>query len=1003
MGLKDHAAGNQAGLIHDLGLELEYLHIEGADRQAGCADTGLPAMEEPGQSRAAPPGPPSGPPPTAAPEGSDAELGVAGIAAETADPEAVAVAAENPNEGAEGASSHAKAAHQPLCRAQCVDLGTEGPPEPPPGPPEHDAPGPPVAPPCIETEPDEPPAGGTGAKEYQAKLDFSLKLGYPEETVRLVLSKLGPDTLINDILGELVKLGSRSEAEPAPGTAAAAAASACSSLSSSSSSYACSDSLEGGRAESPGLSEGLGDHDNLRPVVVDGSNVAMSHGNKEVFSCHGIQLAVDWFLERGHHDVTVFVPAWRKEQSRPDAPITDQDILRRLEKEKILVFTPSRRVQGRRVVCYDDRFIVKLAYESDGVIVSNDNYRDLANEKPEWKKFIDERLLMYSFVNDKFMPPDDPLGRHGPSLDNFLRTRPIMPEQKKQPCPYGKKCTYGHKCKYYHPERSAQPQRAVADELRASAKTCALPARGGPPGDAGLVKSHSVPAGVLEAKKGAPKRQSDPSVRAFSYSDAEERLLLAKGRVEAGRGGAGGGVGRALAMSPAPGGPPPQEPASRAPTPHGCPGPCAELYPHCESPDLSYYSVTRSYAGLALSSRRSPDCRYPGDQEPRLGSAGSECGSESGVSCGSSCDSAYGERACPASFAPESAPPPEEAGLLYGGGGHRLYSCAPHHGGGHEYAPPHHGGHAHGYHLGRGPGCGHEQQAPPPAPPQDGLAPPPKRPLYPLPSHLQHQPLTARSSCPGDYHTLPQSSPHAPGSPLGRCLAPTRAESASDSRLYEHLSAAAHQHHHPHPHHHHPPPPLPRQKPPSGWESYYRHAASLPPPPPPPASRYEPSAYQSLPDTRQSSWHAAPPPWGQDGYGQQQQQQHHHHHQHHHHSHPGLHSSSPPHYLNPLPPPSPSHSPRLSGLAPPLYPPPPPSSSSSSSSPAPSPYAPAHGVPDSPAHGGRHDDAREKAYFNLCNIFPPELVRRAMGRHPHVSDPQQLAAAILAEKAQTGY
>lgn len=35
------------------------------------------------------------------------------------------------------------------------------------------------------------------------------------------------------------------------------------------------------------------------------------------------------------------------------------------------------------------------------------------------------------------MPPDDPLGRHGPSLDNFLRKRPVMPEQKKQPCPYG--------------------------------------------------------------------------------------------------------------------------------------------------------------------------------------------------------------------------------------------------------------------------------------------------------------------------------------------------------------------------------------------------------------------------------------------------------------------------------------------------------------------------------------------------------------------------------------
>lgn len=76
-------------------------------------------------------------------------------------------------------------------------------------------------------------------------------------------------------------------------------------------------------------------------------------------------------------------------------------MLMELEKRKIVVFTPSRRVGGKRVVCYDDRFIVKLAHESDGVIVSNDTYRDLQGESPEWKKCIEERLLMYSFVNDK--------------------------------------------------------------------------------------------------------------------------------------------------------------------------------------------------------------------------------------------------------------------------------------------------------------------------------------------------------------------------------------------------------------------------------------------------------------------------------------------------------------------------------------------------------------------------------------------------------------------------
>ena len=79
----------------------------------------------------------------------------------------------------------------------------------------------------------------------------------------------------------------------------------------------------------------------------------------------------------------------------------DQHILSKLEKQKIVVFTPSRRVGGKRVVCYDDRFIVKLAHDLDGVIVSNDTYRDLQSEKPEWKRCIEERLLMYSFVNDK--------------------------------------------------------------------------------------------------------------------------------------------------------------------------------------------------------------------------------------------------------------------------------------------------------------------------------------------------------------------------------------------------------------------------------------------------------------------------------------------------------------------------------------------------------------------------------------------------------------------------
>ncbi|XP_055512028.1 LOW QUALITY PROTEIN: ribonuclease ZC3H12A [Leucoraja erinacea] len=296
------------------------------------------------------------------------------------------------------------------------------------------------------------------SSEMQMKMDFFRKLGYTLEQIHLVFQKVDSSADTNTILGELVKTEGPVEkdvgAEEIPVPALVSRGG--SSLKTPS--------------NGPTREEAREQEANLRTIVIDGSNVAMSHGNKEVFSCLGIQLAVNWFLERGHTDITVFVPSWRKEQSRADVPITDQHYLRELEKKKILVFTPSRRVGGKRIVCYDDRFIVKLSYEADGIIVSNDTYRDLQTENPEWKKFIEERLLMYSFVNDKFMPPDDPLGRHGPSLDNFLRIKPVIPEHKRQHCPYGKKCTYGIKCKFYHPERVNQPQRSVADELRATAR-----------------------------------------------------------------------------------------------------------------------------------------------------------------------------------------------------------------------------------------------------------------------------------------------------------------------------------------------------------------------------------------------------------------------------------------------------------------------------------------------------------------------------------------------------
>ncbi|XP_062442410.1 NEDD4-binding protein 1 isoform X2 [Rhea pennata] len=120
----------------------------------------------------------------------------------------------------------------------------------------------------------------------------------------------------------------------------------------------------------------------LKHIIIDGSNVAISHGLRKFFSCRGIAIAVDYFWKRGHRNITVFVPQWR---TRRDPSITEQHFLTQLQDVGILSLTPARMVLGARIAAHDDR------------------------------------LLQYTFAGDIFMVPDDPLGRNGPRLEDFLR------------------------------------------------------------------------------------------------------------------------------------------------------------------------------------------------------------------------------------------------------------------------------------------------------------------------------------------------------------------------------------------------------------------------------------------------------------------------------------------------------------------------------------------------------------------------------------------------------
>lgn len=115
---------------------------------------------------------------------------------------------------------------------------------------------------CIRMEHDQPEEQADASAELQPQLDLFRKLGFSDTQIRAVLLKLGFHADTNRILGELIQLRAAategSIGPPAPAPQA--------------------ESLRKSHSASPLPAEQddtAQDQDALKPVVIDGSNVAM--------------------------------------------------------------------------------------------------------------------------------------------------------------------------------------------------------------------------------------------------------------------------------------------------------------------------------------------------------------------------------------------------------------------------------------------------------------------------------------------------------------------------------------------------------------------------------------------------------------------------------------------------------------------------------------------------------------------------------------------------------
>ncbi|VDP11947.1 unnamed protein product [Soboliphyme baturini] len=131
----------------------------------------------------------------------------------------------------------------------------------------------------------------------------------------------------------------------------------------------------------------------MRPIFIDGSNVAMSFGRHRTYDLEGILICVRYFLERGY-DVFTFVP--NSIISRySDLSQSYKNTLHWMAKERLLSFTPSRKIfcngKKKTMKCYDDLFVINCAFEFGGAIVSNDQFRDVIAMHPELSSIILKR------------------------------------------------------------------------------------------------------------------------------------------------------------------------------------------------------------------------------------------------------------------------------------------------------------------------------------------------------------------------------------------------------------------------------------------------------------------------------------------------------------------------------------------------------------------------------------------------------------------------------------
>uniref|UniRef100_A0A182MVZ1 RNase NYN domain-containing protein n=1 Tax=Anopheles culicifacies TaxID=139723 RepID=A0A182MVZ1_9DIPT len=138
-----------------------------------------------------------------------------------------------------------------------------------------------------------------------------------------------------------------------------------------------------------------------RIVLLDACNISHTNNRLPRFNVERLSKAIQFFVERGHAVHAIF-PRFHLYTRQWD----NVDRLNGLYRKNYIVTTPCKEFPNRKSQVYEDRIILAIAAKYDCAVVSNDQFRDIAGDHPDWSRVAyNQRIPFHWDSSENFVIP----------------------------------------------------------------------------------------------------------------------------------------------------------------------------------------------------------------------------------------------------------------------------------------------------------------------------------------------------------------------------------------------------------------------------------------------------------------------------------------------------------------------------------------------------------------------------------------------------------------------